>query len=56
MKLNDLPQKQADRYLRALQDFEPHRQLLIKVGGGLLEDKAAVQELAEAFSDLITPA
>lgn len=52
MKIANLPQKQAERYLEALQDFQPHRQLLVKVGGGLLEDKAAVQELAEALTEL----
>lgn len=36
----------------ALKDFGPHRQLLIKVGGGLLEDSADVQELAEALAEL----
>ncbi len=52
MKINDLPKKQANRYLQALREFEPHRQLLIKVGGGLLDDEAAVLELAEALSEL----
>jgi acetylglutamate kinase len=52
MKIADLPEKQAERYLKALQGFKPHRQLLIKVGGGLLEDEAAVMELAEALSEL----
>jgi acetylglutamate kinase len=52
MKISDLPSKQAERYLRDLQAFEPHRQLLIKVGGGLLEDEAAVLELAEALAEL----
>lgn len=52
MKISDLPTKQADRYLKALQDFEPQRQLLIKVGGGLLADEAAVLELVEALAEL----
>lgn len=52
VKINDLPSKQAGRYLEALHDFPAHRQLLIKVGGGLLEDKADVQELVEALSEL----
>jgi acetylglutamate kinase len=52
MKISDLPQKQAEHYIQALQEFQPHRQLLVKVGGGLLEDKAAVQELAEALTEL----
>lgn len=52
MKIADLPQKQAERYIDALKGFKPQRQLLIKVGGGLLEDKAAVQELAEALTEL----
>lgn len=52
MKISDLPHKQAERYIEALKGFEPLRQLLIKVGGGLLEDKAAVQELAEALTEL----
>lgn len=54
MKISDLPGKQAARYLKALQSFAPYRQLLVKVGGGLLEDKAAVQELAEALAELTT--
>jgi acetylglutamate kinase len=52
MKITDLPEKQTERYLQALQGFKPHRQLLIKVGGGLLEDEAAVLELAEALAEL----
>jgi len=52
VKIGDLPSKQAKRYLKALQDFPAHRQLLIKVGGGLLEDKADVQELVEALREL----
>lgn len=52
MKIADLPSKQAKRYLETLQSFEPHRQLLVKVGGGLLEDKAEVLELIEAISEL----
>ncbi|HYH36183.1 MAG TPA: hypothetical protein VD706_01655 [Candidatus Saccharimonadales bacterium] len=52
MRIADLPERQADRYIEALQAFQPYRQLLIKVGGGLLEDKAAVQELAEALTEL----
>jgi acetylglutamate kinase len=52
VKIADLPHKQAERYIEALQDFQPYRQLLIKVGGGLLEDKIAVQELAEALTEL----
>jgi len=52
MKITDLPAKQTELYLKALQEFEPHRQLLIKVGGGLLEDEAAVLELAEALAEL----
>lgn len=52
MKISDLPDKQTKRYLKALQGYEPHRQLLIKVGGGLLEDKAAVLELIEALVQL----
>jgi acetylglutamate kinase len=52
MKITDLPSKQADRYIAALKSFEPHRQLLIKVGGGLLQDDAAVLELAEALHEL----
>jgi acetylglutamate kinase len=52
MKISDLPSKQAKRYIHDLQSFEPHRQLLIKVGGGLLEDQAAVLELAEALVEL----
>lgn len=52
MKIADLPQKQAGRYLKALLTFEPHRQLLVKVGGGLLEDKAETLELVEALAEL----
>jgi acetylglutamate kinase len=52
MKIKNLPQKQAGRYIEALRNFPAHRQLLIKVGGGLLEDKAAVQELTEALTEL----
>ena len=52
MKIADLPTKQAERYLKNLQEFEPHRQLLIKVGGGLLEDETAILELAEALAEL----
>lgn len=52
MKITDLPRKQSARYLQALQAFEPHRQLLIKVGGGLLKEETAVQELAEALAEL----
>jgi acetylglutamate kinase len=52
MKITDLPGKQTERYIRELQSFEPHRQLLIKVGGGLLEDEAAVLDLAEALAEL----
>jgi acetylglutamate kinase len=52
MRISDLPEKQAKRYIVAFQDFEPYRQLLIKVGGGLLQDEAAVLELAEALSEL----
>lgn len=52
MRVTDLPEKQAHRYIQALQDFPAHRQLLIKVGGGLLEDTAAVQELVEGLIEL----
>ncbi len=52
MKISDLPRKQAKRYLEALQDPAPHKQLLIKVGGGLLEDKAETMELVEALVEL----
>jgi acetylglutamate kinase len=52
MKISDLPGKQAERYIEDLQSFAPHRQLLIKVGGGLLEDQADVLELAEALAEL----
>lgn len=52
MKIADVPAKQAERYLEALKKFQSYRQLLIKVGGGLLEDKAAVQELTEALHEL----
>lgn len=52
MKITDLPSKQTKRYLKDLKSFEPHRQLLIKVGGGLLEDEAAVLELTEALTEL----
>jgi acetylglutamate kinase len=52
MKITDLPGKQTERYIKELQSFEPHRQLLIKVGGGLLEDEAAVLDLAEALAEL----
>ena len=54
MKINDLPSEQAKRYLEVLKGSEPHRQLLIKVGGGLLDDKAAVLELVEAVAELTT--
>ncbi len=54
MKISDLPSKQAARYLKAFRSFEPHRQLLIKVGGGLLQDEAAVLDLAEALAELAT--
>jgi acetylglutamate kinase len=52
MKISDLPGKQAERYIEDLQGFAPHRQLLIKVGGKLLEDEAAVVDLAEALAEL----
>lgn len=52
MKISDLPSSQTERYITALLSFEPHRQLLIKVGGGLLQDEAAVLELAEALAEL----
>ncbi len=52
MKISDLPAKQTNRYLKDLQRFEPQRQLLIKVGGGLLADEAAVLELVEALAEL----
>ncbi len=52
MKVSDLPDKQTKRYLQDLKKFEPQRQLLIKVGGGLLEDEAAVLELSEALAEL----
>jgi bifunctional N-acetylglutamate synthase/kinase len=52
MKISNLPDKQAKRYISDLRGFEPYRQLLIKVGGGLLEDEAAVLELAEALAEL----
>jgi len=52
MKISDLPAKQAERYITALKSFKPHRQLLIKVGGGLLQDETAVLELAEALAEL----
>ncbi len=52
MKIADLPGKESKRYIKALQSFEPNRQLLIKVGGGLLEDETAVLELVEALSEL----
>lgn len=52
MKIKNLPSKQAARYLQALKDFDSHRQLLIKVGGGLLNDDTAVKELAEALAEL----
>ena len=52
MKIVDLPAKQTERYIGELQNFEPQRQLLIKVGGGLLQDEAAVAELAEALAEL----
>lgn len=52
MKITDLPGKQAKSYLQSLKKFEPQRQLLIKVGGGLLQDEAAVLELAEALAEL----
>jgi acetylglutamate kinase len=52
MKIADLPSKQTERYIATLQSFEPHRQLLIKVGGGLLEDRAAILELSEALAEL----
>src|ERR1700689_3437151 len=52
MKISDLPGKQAELYINAFQAFAPQRQLLVKVGGGLLQDEAAGFELAEALSDL----
>ena len=52
MKLSDLPARQANRYIKEFGAFPPHRQLLIKVGGGLLEDEADVMELAEALAEL----
>lgn len=52
MKIADLPVKQAELYLRDLQSFEAQRQLLIKVGGGLLEDETSVLELTEALAEL----
>ena len=52
MNIRDLPHKQAGRYIAAFKELQPYRQLLIKVGGGLLEDKVAVQELAEALTEL----
>lgn len=52
MKIADLPHKQAERYIEAFQSLPAHRQLLVKVGGGLLEDKTAVQELVEALDEL----
>jgi acetylglutamate kinase len=52
VKIADLPERQSQRYIEALKDFLPYRQLLVKVGGGLLEDKVAVQELAEALTEL----
>lgn len=52
MKISDLPDKQARRYLKDLRGFEPQRQLLIKIGGGLLADETAVLELTEALSEL----
>jgi acetylglutamate kinase len=52
MKITDLPAQQTNRYIEAFKSFEPHRQLLIKVGGGLLQDEAAVLDLAEALSEL----
>jgi acetylglutamate kinase len=52
MKISDLPGKQAELYLDAFKAFAPQRQLLIKVGGGLLQDQAAVMELAEALAEL----
>jgi N-acetyl-gamma-glutamyl-phosphate reductase/acetylglutamate kinase len=52
MKISALPSKQAERYITALQGFKPHRQLLIKVGGGLLQDETAVLELAEVLAEL----
>lgn len=53
MKIADLPEKQTRRYLQALQRHEPQRQLLIKVGGGLLDDKAETLELIESLADLV---
>lgn len=52
MRITDLPAKQAERYLRDLQGFEPHRQLLVKVGGGLLDDETAILDLVEALAEL----
>lgn len=52
MKISDLSGKQTKRYLNDLKAFEPHRQLLIKVGGGLLQDEAAVLDLAESLAEL----
>jgi acetylglutamate kinase len=52
MRITDLPAKQTKRYIKTLQEFPAHRQLLIKVGGGLLEDNVAVQELTEALAEL----
>lgn len=52
MRISDLPAKQAARYLKEFQRFEPQRQLLVKVGGGLLADEADVLELAEAVAEL----
>jgi acetylglutamate kinase len=52
VKISDLPRKQSKRYLEALQGPVPHKQLLIKVGGALLEDKAETLELVEALAEL----
>ena len=52
MKIADLPGKQAELYIEAFKAFAPQRQLLIKVGGGLLQEEAAVIDLAEALSEL----
>jgi acetylglutamate kinase len=52
IKISYLPPKQTRRYLAALQSAPPHRQLLIKVGGGLLADKAETLELVAALAEL----
>lgn len=52
MKISDLSGKQAELYISDFKAFAPHRQLLVKVGGGLLQDEAAVTDLAEALSEL----